>query len=396
MRSSASSVSRPTVGPSGFGRLPGVPWDRIGGKRRGQVGGPRLEDPDPLGHVLEAVLAEVEELQVRVGAEQAGGGLGHEHLTGVRRPGQPTRLLDVEPDVAVLVPLRRARVHAHPHAHLRVVGNRDGAQRPLRIEGRSDRVVGGGEDDRERRRLGLELAAAVRSPRAATDLPLLLEDLQPRRTEIADLLGRSLRFGHHEGDRAGGQRRERGRAPPGVQVAHVARLGQAAHRPQDRVGVVEERAVERVERRGQVVDRQVAGPHLDDLLLLDAAAGLGVDPVRPDGRGGPDDDDGDRGIDLGGQRVLEALTREQHVVPVDGVAGGDELGVETTGELAVGRGVAQEHVRHQAPLARHTDDERSVELPEARARPRGCRSSRAGLTPPHALTCVDASAPLPG
>ena len=227
MRSSASSVSRPTVGPNGFGRLPGVPWDRIGGKVEVQVGGHRLEDPDPLGHVLEAVLAEVDELQVRVGAEQAGGGLGHEHLTGVRRPGQPTCLLDVEPDVAVLVPLWRARVHAHPHAHLRVVGNRDGAQRPLRVEGRGDRVVGGGEDDREGRRLGLELATAVRSPRAAADLPLLLQDLQPRRTEIPDLLGRRLRLGHHEGDRAGGQRRERGRAPPGVEVAHVAGLGQA-------------------------------------------------------------------------------------------------------------------------------------------------------------------------
>ena len=226
---------------------------------RGQVGGRRLEDPDPLGHVLEAVLAEVQELQVRVGAEQAGGGLGHEHLTGVRRPGQPTCLLDVEPDVAVLVPLGEP------------------VCTPIRVPTCASSGSVTVRSDRCASRAAATASSAV-AKTTENDVDSALSS-RPRcaRHALRQTSRCCSRISSHDGPRSRicwadasasaitrvtvpvGRAAKRGRAAPGVQVAHVARLGQAAHRPQDRIGVVEERAVERVERRRQVVDRPGRG-----------------------------------------------------------------------------------------------------------------------------------------
>ena len=134
--------------------------------QRRELGAAELVDPLGRGEVLEAVLAEVVQVD-RV--DEPGGGGREEDLAAVAAGGDARGAVDVDADVALVGEERRAAVEAHAHA------DRPGRELLGRGGGRGERGGSGGEGDEERVALRVDLDAAAGAEGAAQDAPVLGE-----------------------------------------------------------------------------------------------------------------------------------------------------------------------------------------------------------------------------
>ena len=158
---------------------------------------PNLEDPLGFRKVLEPVLAQVAQLERRVG--RVGRRPREQHLAAV--PGRRDAGGAVHVDARV--PLGRAQgrpgVQPHAHAH-RAVG-----QPPLRLHGRRHRVAGPWEDDEEGIALGVHLDAAVARERLSEDTAVLGQHVRIAITVLLHQPGRAVDVGKQQGQLTVGQ-----------------------------------------------------------------------------------------------------------------------------------------------------------------------------------------------
>src|SRR5262249_7423243 len=136
-----------------------------------------LEDVLRLVHVLELVLAEVAQRDVRrwIVAQQLARRLGDEHLSPVTRPGYPRRAVDAKADVTLAAVGRLARVHAHAHTEAPALWPLVRGQVALDVERRSDSVLRTAKRREERVSLRVDLPAVVRGQGFANDLLMVAE-----------------------------------------------------------------------------------------------------------------------------------------------------------------------------------------------------------------------------
>ena len=157
---------------------------------------PELEEPLRRGEILEAVLAEVADLEALV--EQVAGRAGEQRLPAVRRRHDPRRPVDVEPDVLRRVEDRLAGVDAHPDP------DRPALERLERFAHRPHRVGGRREGGEEAVAGVVDLVAAVAVERSAQGLSVLAERAPVLlRPEGVEEPRRSLDVGEDERDRSG-------------------------------------------------------------------------------------------------------------------------------------------------------------------------------------------------
>ena len=155
-----------------------------------------LVDRDRLRDVLEAVLAELDEIVARELASCA----REDDLPSVCRGGDASSQVDVVPDVAFGGEQRRAGVQADPDA------NRPGRKRLGHRGGRSDRSRRRGKGEEERVALRVHLDAALGSARLADHAAMLGERLGVRLcAQLVEQLRRALDVREEEGDGAGGK-----------------------------------------------------------------------------------------------------------------------------------------------------------------------------------------------
>ena len=212
-RAELADLARPPDGRRRGGREPGQPAEAAHRREVAvQPVGHQLVEVDRLGDVLEPVAAEVEHRHAgqRLPAPDPLGGLGQHDLAAGGDRRDPRRQVDVEPDVAVLVPDRLTRVQAHPHAHPLV--GRPGVPRqvPLRLEDGVHRVPDGREDDEEAVPLGPELASVPPLEGAAHQRPLGRERVGVVLAELPQQAGRSLDVAEEQRDGPRGEPRVHG------------------------------------------------------------------------------------------------------------------------------------------------------------------------------------------
>ena len=127
-----------------------------------QAVGDELEQALRLGQVLEVVCSEVAQRGgLRAISEQPGRPLGHDHLTAVRRGGDPRGAMDVDPDVVAVCDERLAGVQAYAYLQRRVFRPGMSRELALRLLGRRERLARVNEGDEEAVALGIDLDAAV-------------------------------------------------------------------------------------------------------------------------------------------------------------------------------------------------------------------------------------------
>ena len=117
---------------------------------------PELVDALRAGQVLQAVLAEIDDLVLV--HEQVACRVRQENLPAVAGGGDPSGAVHVHSDVALLRQQRLARVDAHPHADAVLL------QKSLRAAGSGRRVARPAEGDEEGIALGVDLDAVMRLP----------------------------------------------------------------------------------------------------------------------------------------------------------------------------------------------------------------------------------------
>jgi hypothetical protein len=156
----------------------------------------QLVDPLRRRHVLQAVLAELDQA---VGTHELAGGLGDEHLPAVPDRGDARGAMDVEPDVPLVGDDRLAGVDAHTHA--------DGPrrQRLLPHPGGGQRVTCARERHEERVALRVDLDPVVRGERCPEHAPVLPQRVRVAVTQLVQQLRRAFDVGEEEGDGAAGK-----------------------------------------------------------------------------------------------------------------------------------------------------------------------------------------------
>ena len=160
---------------------------------------PELVDPLRLRQVLQAVQAEIDKQQVVTWSREAGGLLGDEHLPAVAGAHQPSRLVHVQTDVALVDDGRLTGVQADANA------DRHGLERVLCLACGGERVGRAAEGDEEGVTLGVDLDAAVARERVAQDTPVLGEQARVALAVLAEEPRRPFDVGEQERNRAGRQ-----------------------------------------------------------------------------------------------------------------------------------------------------------------------------------------------
>jgi hypothetical protein len=165
--------------------------------RRGE-----LVDPLRLVHVLELVLAEVPQRDIRrrVVAEELARRRGDEHLAAVAGGGDARGAVDAHPDVALAADGRLAGVNAHPHTQLAAAGPFMCGQRLLRVDSGADGVLRAAKRREERVALRVDLGAVVGCERVANDPLVVGERGRVVVAQLSEQARRALDVGEEEGD----------------------------------------------------------------------------------------------------------------------------------------------------------------------------------------------------
>jgi hypothetical protein len=104
--------------------------------------------------------------------------LGHDHLTAVRRGGNPRRPMDVDPNVVALCNERLAGVKTHAYFQRRVLWPGMRHESALRLFCRRERRVCVGEGDEEAVALSVDLDATVPRKSCAQHAAVVGQDLR--------------------------------------------------------------------------------------------------------------------------------------------------------------------------------------------------------------------------
>jgi hypothetical protein len=169
---------------------------------RREAGNDELLDVLRSREVLQPSLAEVTERHPfgQRGLGEDPGRFAQEDLAAVPRRADPRRSVHLEAHVVVPGNRRLTRVQAHPHADLRALGPSVIGQAPLGGDGGVHRAGCRREGDEEGVALRSDLATASRGHGGANDLPVLVEQGRPARSQALGEPGRPLDITEQERD----------------------------------------------------------------------------------------------------------------------------------------------------------------------------------------------------
>ena len=159
-----------------------------------KVGVAELVEPLRCGEVLQAVLTEIAEAVV---AGEVARRLAEEDLAAVAGCGDPSRAVDVQPDVALIGDHRLTRVQSHSNAH------RTAVERLPAIGGCCERILDPDERNEEGVALGIHLDAAVACEGFPQDAAVLGQRVCVSVAELVQQPSRALDVGEEERDGAG-------------------------------------------------------------------------------------------------------------------------------------------------------------------------------------------------